>query len=272
MLTGLLPEVPGKVSHGGTPTMATSGELKARADLYRLLSGAFVEEATPQFLAALRQLETLREFAEAGLRFDADFTETPIEALVEQLAIEYATLFLASGGAPAVESVRLFGRFKQEPNFEVMQTYRRSGFVLKPGRHEIFADQIGVELMFVAELLDRSVAALECGDADTARRMDKEIKRFWVQHLGRWVRGYARLLERLAEHSFYREMARLLGGFAAEEIEAMGLAVEDVDQARLTVPKSEIQVEFNPDEPVCNACVGEAITRQGSAQPLHDLR
>jgi hypothetical protein len=86
------------------------------------------------------------------------------------------------------------------------------------------------------------------------------------------VRGYARLIEHLAEHSFYREMARFLCGFAAEEVEAMGLNVEDADQARLVVPKAEIKVEFDPNEPVCNGCVGEAITRQGGVQTLHDLR
>jgi putative dimethyl sulfoxide reductase chaperone len=153
-----------------------------------------------------------------------------------------------------------------------MQTYRRLGFMLTPGRFEVFADQLGVELMFVAELLDRGADALEAGDAAEAKRLEKEIKRFWVQHLGRWVRGYAQLIERTAEHSYFREMARFLRGFAVEEVDAMELRVEDADQARLVVPKAEVKVEFNPDEPVCNGCVSEAINQQGGAQTLHDLR
>lgn len=276
MLKELLLETPKKVSHGGTPPLVPTelaiDDLRARADVYRLLSGAFVEEPSAAFLDALRQPESLRQLAEAGLAFDADFTDTPMADLVEQLAIEYTTLFANSGGFPPVESVRLFGRFKQEPNFETMQTYRRLGFMLTPGRFEVFADQLGVELMFVAELLERSADALEVGDAAEAKRLEKEIKRFWVQHLGRWVRGYAQLIERSAEHSFYREMARFLRGFAVEEVEAMELRVEDADQARLVVPKAEVKVEFNPDEPVCNGCVSEAISQQGGAQTLHDLR
>jgi TorA maturation chaperone TorD len=276
MLNELLIDPP-KVSRGDTPpalpTELLVDELNARADVYRLLAGVFVEEPSAEFLDALRAPAMLQQLAEAGLHFDGDFTETSIDTLVEQLAIEYTTLFANSGGFPPVESVRLFGRFKQEPNFETMQTYRRFGFVLRPGRFEVFADQIGVELMFVAELLDRSAAALASGDAADAKRLEKEIKRFWVQHLGRWARGYAQLIERTAEHSFYREMARFLAGFAAEEIEAMELRVEDADQARLVVPKAEVKVEFNPDEPVCNGCVSEAINQQGGAQQtLHDLR
>jgi TorA maturation chaperone TorD len=283
MLKELMLDVP-KVARGvtgGNPRGSTApvvalasavAELKARADIYRLLAGVFVEEPAPVFLDALRQPDTLWQLADAGLHFEGDFTDTPLDALVDHLAIEYTTLFVASGGVPPVESVRLYGRFKQEPNFETMQTYRRLGFVLQPGRHEVFSDQLGVELMFVAELLDRSAVALKGGDTDAARRIEKEIKRFWVQHLGRWVRGYARLIVRLAEHSFYREMARFLAGFAAEELEALELNIEDVDQARLVVPKVDMKVEFDPNEPVCNGCVGEAINQKGGAQTLHDLR
>jgi putative dimethyl sulfoxide reductase chaperone len=275
MLNELMLDAP-KVSRGGTaPVVARASavaELKARAEVYRLLAGAFVEEASPEFLDALRQPEMLRPLADAGLHFDGDFTDVPLDVLEDQLAVEYATLFVASGGVPPVESVRLYGRFKQESEFETMQTYRRLGFVLQPGRHKVFSDQLGIELMFVAELLDRSAVALEGGDDNAARRIEKEIKRFWVQHLGRWVRGYARLIVRLAEHSFYREMARFLGGFAVEELEALELNVEDVDQARLVVPKVDVKVEFDPNEPVCNGCVGEAINQKDGAQTLHDLR
>ena len=132
--------------------------------------------------------------------------------------------------------------------------------------------------MFVAEMLERCAAALEAGDTAKFRGVDKEIKRFWTQHPGRWVRGYCRLIERTAEHSFYREMARFLGGFADEEIEHMGLRIEDADQGRAVVPKSEVKVEFNPNEPVCNGCVGETLAAQSASGthsnvlPLHDLR
>jgi TorA maturation chaperone TorD len=254
----------------------TAADCRARAEVYHLLSGVFVEEPGREFIDALRTPEALAELATAGLRFDADFLTAPIDSLLEALAIEYTTQFACSGGFPPVESVRLTGRYKQQPNFETMQTYKRLGFALRPGRFEVFADQLGVELMFIAELLERGARVLEAGDAIAHRRLEKEIKRFWTQHLGRWVRGYSRLIERTAEHSFYREMARFLGGFAAEEIEAMGLRIEDADQARLEVPKDEIRVEFNPNEPVCNGCITDALSTTLSApdnvRRLEELR
>lgn len=277
MLKHLLAEDEEKVGIGETAAMfATPAEraqeCRARAGVYRLLSGAFVEEVAAGFVNALRTPDTLAQLAEAGLRFDADFLESPVDELVEELAVEYATLFASSGGFPPIESVRLHGGYQQQPAFAAMQTYRRHGFALHPGRHAVFPDQLGVELLFVAELLERASEALDHGDEAAARRLDKEIKRFWVQHLGRWVRGYARLVERAARHSFYREMARFLAGFAEEEIAAMGIVVADADQGKPVAPKVEVKVEFDPKEPVCNACDVAAAGRRESVQPLHDLR
>lgn len=254
-------------------------ECRARSKLYRLLGGVFVEEPGAGFLAAIRGEASLRSLADAGIAFDADFLESDETALAEALACEYTTLFASSGGFPPFESVRLTGRYKQEPCFQTEQVYRAMGFTLGKGRFEIFSDHLGVELMFVAELLERSAVALESDDLPGYKRLEKEIKRFWTLHLGRWVRGYCRLIERAAQHSFYREMARFLGGFADEEIVAMNLKrLEDLDQGRAVVPKSEIKVEFNPDEPVCGGCApgrpegGAAGARIGAIQPLHDLR
>ena len=255
-------------------------ECRARADLYHILAGVFVEEPSEEFLAALRAPGLLQSLRDAGIVFDADFLEADLPALSDALACEYATLFASSGGFPPIESVRLTGRFKQDPHFQLAQLYKRMGFEQVKGRFDVFPDQLGIELMFVAELLQRGAEALEHEDMAAYKSLDKEIKRFWALHLGRWVRGYSQLIERAASHSFYREMARFLGGFADEEIVAMGLNhLDDLDQGRLEVPKSEIKLEFNPDEPVCGECpsgppdhgAGVGRARVIPITPLQDL-
>ena len=259
MLSGLAIEEP----HQAAPVELelSLDELRAqcaaRAGVYRLLSGAFVEEPSAAFLAALRDPAALASLAEAGVNFDADFTDTELDTLVDQLACEFTTMFAASGGFPPVESVRLTGRYQQDPYFAVKEEYRRAGFELQKGRFHVFHDQLGVELMFIAEMLERCAAALDRGDVPAFRRLERDIKRFWSLHPGRWVRGYASLVERATEHSFYREMAKLLGAFAAAEIALLRLRVEDLDHGKEVVPKSEVKVLFNPDEPVCNACGGD---------------
>ena len=233
---------------------AVGQQFRARAAFYRLLAGAFLEEPGRDYLTALRSPQALDELAELGVRFDADFTDTDLDTLAEELACEYTTLFNAPGGCPPVELARISGRMQQESFHRVRAIYMQAGFKLQQGRFSLFEDQLGVELSFVAAMLDRLAAATEGGDLATAKRVEKEIKRFWAMHLGLWVRGYATLLERVTVHSFYREVARLLGAFATEELELLGIHVDDVDGGKDVVPKAEIPLEFNPDEPVCGAC------------------
>jgi TorA maturation chaperone TorD len=236
----------------------TPDQMRARATFYGLLAGAFIEEPGTGYLAALREPAVIADLASLGIRFDADFTGADLGELVETLACEYTTLFTSPGGCPPMESARLTGRLQQEPFHAVQSFYRRRGFELENRRFAQFEDQLGVELSFVAALLERQAAAVEAGDASAAKDLDKDIKRFWALHLGRWVRGYATLLERVTVHSFYREMARLLRDFAGEELALLGVRVDDLDGGRESVPKNEIALMFNPEDPVCGACDSQA--------------
>jgi putative dimethyl sulfoxide reductase chaperone len=229
-------------------------ECKARANIYRLLSGVFLEEPSADYLKAMRTADVLGSLRAMGAAFGADFTDVPLAQLQETLACEYAVLFLVAGGCPAVESVRMTGRYQQQPFFEVRDFYAKHGFAVSEGRHRVFEDQLGVELLFLAEMLERAAAKLESGDKDAYTQKTKEIKRFWALHPGKWARGYATLLQRASEHSFYRQMGKLLGNFAEWELNLLGVNVDDLDGGKLKVPKAEIEYEFDPDEPVCDAC------------------
>lgn len=247
-------------------------ECLARARIYRVLAGVFVEEPSAEFLMSMSDSAWLQSLERVGITFGPDFFDTELATLVNVLACEYATLFASSGGFPPVESVRLTGRFKQEPNYQIAALYKRLGFEQVKGRFDVFADQLGMELMFVAEMLERCAVALADDDLAAYKNLDKEIKRFWSLHLGRWVRGYSGLIARAANHSFFRAMALLLNGFATEEIAAMGLSrLDDLDQGQLVIPKSEIKLEFNPDEPVCGECpsgLAERMEAPGKARVI----
>lgn len=229
-------------------------ECKARANVYRLLAGAFLEEASVEYLNALRSPEVMATLTQLGVAFDADFTATPVAELQDKLSAEYAILFVVAGGCPPVESVRMLGRYQQQPFFEVRDIYRKAGFEATGARFKVFEDQLGVELSFIAEMLDRSALALSTADNDGYVQITKEIKRFWALHLGKWVRGYTILVARATDYSFYREMAKLLGRFAQWELDLLGVNVDDLDGGKLKVPKAEIEYEFDPEEPVCNSC------------------
>lgn len=241
-------------SPAARPDETGAAECRARAQLFRLLAGAFAEEPGIAYLRALRQPEALAALAEAGVRFASDFLQPSLEVLADELACEFATLLAAPGGCPPVESARLAGRFQQQPYHEVKEAYRAAGFAVGGGRFQVFDDALGVELLFVAVLLERIADAQDAQDIAGRVQAEKALKRFWSQHLGRWVRGYAGLVVRASEHSFYRAMAGMLRELAEDELQRLGLRVDDLDGGRETVPKSEVDVLVNADEPVCGAC------------------
>lgn len=213
--------------------------LHGRASWYRLLAGVFAEEPQAAFIRELRSEVCLASLAELGVNFGDDFLAVPEEALLEELAAEYTMLFVAPGGFPPMESVRLQGGLQQSAINEARDAYAAEGFVMQSGRFAAFDDHLAVEMQFVAALLQRQAEELESDNADELQRLEKSIKRFWSKHLGRWVRGYAGLVEEAAAHSFYREMARLLDAFAAAELEMMGLEIPDLDGGRWRAPKPE---------------------------------
>ena len=229
-------------------------ECNARANIYRLLAGIFLEEPSADYLNAIRSKDVTSSLRAMGAVFSSDVTDVPLDQLEETLACEYAELFIVTGGCPPVESIRLTGRFQQQPYFEVRDFYKKNGFKVVAGRFAVFDDQLGVELTFMAEMLERAAMLLKAGDMKSYTLLVKEIKRFWALHLGKWVRGYAALLVSASEHSFYRQMGKLLGNFADWELDLLNVKVDDLDGGKLKVPKAEIEYDFDPEEPVCNAC------------------
>lgn len=213
--------------------------LRARAGWYRLLAGVFAEEPRGEFLDALRGEAALAALDALGVHLGPDFARADREQIADILGCEYTMLFVAPGGFPPVESVRLQGGFRQGANSAVRAFYRAEGFAVQGGRFRVFEDHLSVELGFVAALLERQAAALEGGDAKGAQTAEKTIKRFWVQHLGRWVRGFASVVVRAAEQPFYREMGRLLGAFAESELDLLRLSVDDADGGAWRAPKPE---------------------------------
>ncbi|MCW8827950.1 MAG: molecular chaperone TorD family protein [Gammaproteobacteria bacterium] len=221
----------------------TIDELKSRAHWYRLLAGVFAEEPQAPFLRELRSQACIESLAEVGVSFGEDFLATDEEMLLDDLAAEYTMLFVAPGGFPPVESVRLQGGYRQSASSEVRDAYTAEGFSVQSGRFAIFDDHLAAQMQFVAALLERQAEALAAAEEQEARRLEKTVKRFWIKHLGRWCRGYAQLVEEAAEHSFYREMARLLDAFVTAELDIMGLDVADEDGGKLRAPKPKAVTE-----------------------------
>ena len=85
------------------------------------------------------------------------------------------------------------------------QQYRQFGTAAAPGSE----DHIAVELEFMAYLCARESAAWGAGTSETARQYRRQQHNFLDDHLGRWLPGFCRQLDRQTGQSFYICFARL---------------------------------------------------------------
>lgn len=189
---------------------------KGRSYVYHLLALLYLQEITAETLTILRNKEVIDMLAGLGMDVSHLSQDVPQERLLNDLAEEYAALFVVSGGIPPYESARLKGLLCQEPASEVEEFYRRCGLVIKED-HRILPDHLGIELEFMGYLTDKESRAWMDGDEKEALKWRSLQKEFFGKHINNWVFDFLKDLERLTFHPFYREMARLTQGFLETE-------------------------------------------------------
>jgi putative dimethyl sulfoxide reductase chaperone len=194
---------------------------ESRCRVYRLFSSLLMKEVDPGMLAALKgdgMAEALGELA-PGIKDILDSDEP--EKQQDDLAEEYAALFIVPGGIPPYESVRLHGLMNQKPAWEVEEFYRRCGLVVKEGCR-ILPDHLGMELEFMGYLAEKEGDAQQCRDEREFAKWSGFQKEFFQGHIDPWAFDFLRDLQRLAFHPFYKGLASLIVQFLDTEKEYFG--------------------------------------------------
>ena len=214
----------------------TSNEaLKAnitRELMYVFLSRAFKVEVDERFLETMATIEpTIKLLSESygdkeldeGNRLLHEFIEhvkrlkgQDRKALLTDLAVEYASLFLGVGINPVhlVESVYL-GKdhlLFEESYHQVLEAYRSLGFEKEKGFTEP-DDHVAVEFEFMANLCRWTTKTLEKGDLGNAVAYLNLQKEFLTDHIMKWVPDLCHKLKSGATSDLYKAMAYLTNGF-----------------------------------------------------------
>jgi len=144
------------------------------------------------------------------------------EELMQELARNFASLFLIGKGAiPTSSSFYLSpDRLrKQEPYFQVLDTYQKTGFV-KPEKFKEDEDHIAMELLFMAVLSNLIGKSLESGEIEKASGYLIEQQTFLENHMLSWIPIFCERLIGIAEdREFYKSIAMLTAGFLAMDAE-----------------------------------------------------
>ena len=168
-------------------------EAKKIGAVYKLLSRVFIREVDAPFLRQLRTGCFCESLKGVGIDFGDEFQHQNEEALLEELAVEYARLFIVPGKAiPPYESVWCEERFMGNSTQAVKDFYRRCG--IKISDETLMPDHIGLELELMGYLIENK---------------NELAGEFMKEHLGKWAPQFFSLIEKEASHPFYKEMAKL---------------------------------------------------------------
>ena len=154
-----------------------------------------------------------------------NYLSQPEEQLLDELAVEYARLFLGPGKHISPhESVHhqknngQWGQLWGESTVAVKKFIESSGLHYNSD-YSGLPDHISVELEFMQQVTLREEQAWAEEDKDTVSRCLKNEKKFIEEHLARWVPIFCEKVIQEAELSFYREMAALTKNFIEFEKE-----------------------------------------------------
>ncbi len=196
-----------------------------RSNIYGLLAAIYRREMTSDLLKQIKDPRFLRVLSNLGIELNNGFFQKPEQELLEDLAVEYARLFLGPGKHISPhESVHhqrddaQGGQLWGQSTVEVKKFIESSSLTFKSD-YTGLPDHISVELEFMQQVTLREEQAWAEQDKDTALSCLKNEKKFIEEHLARWVPIFCEKVINEAELLFYREMAALTKNFIEFEKE-----------------------------------------------------
>ncbi len=190
-----------------------------RSRVYGLLAALYRREVNAELLALLKEPRLAGLLGELGIGWERVLSDQPAEAILEDLATEYARLFLGPGKHISPhESVQRTdgeggnGQLWGEATVEVKRLIEGVGLRYDEGYNGL-PDHISVELEFMEALTRREEEAWAEGDEKTAASCRELQRKFLADHVLRWVPRFCEKVREAATNMFYRDLANMTERF-----------------------------------------------------------
>ena len=202
---------------------------RMRSNIYGFLSSMFREEISAERLQQIKGPAIKEVLSEMGLQYDI-FSQKDQDELLEDLAVEYARLFLGPdkhiSPHEAVHHQRDDGDWGTHwggSTVDVKKFIETTGLEYKQ-EYSGMPDHISVELDFMKEAAGREAQAIEEKDWEGALYCQKMEKKFICGHLIKWIPTFCDKIVSQAEISFYGDLADVTKDFIT-------LESEEIDQS-----------------------------------------
>ena len=211
--------------------MAEKEMALARADVYRLLSSAFVYPGKEE-MASLQEFAADVEDSISLLPYDIKeeyqaFSSDIAKADAEGLRPEYTELFLTRMFCPPTETVYGKNSFNT-PNIlgDISGYYKAFGFTLSDKAEVPSHDHLAVELEFMSFLELKIAYALEQKNEENLDICLKAKKGFLAEHIGRWAYVFGQNLVTRSNDDYFKSFGHLVSKFFDAELEFYSIKVD----------------------------------------------
>ena len=208
---------------------------KARGDIYKFLSAAFLEPPSRALVTALSSnglLEALENIFGHAAVDDLRLSVSQIQSDYESLDQEFQDLFMVPLGryVTPYEAVyrderevgddRVQGLLMGPSTLAVKQLYREAGAAVSEDFKDL-PDHVGLELACMGFLCEAEAQAWVKEDLDSVRRMRDFQKKLLHEHLLLWVPALCGRIRERAPGPYYRGIAGLTEAHLAREADAL---------------------------------------------------
>lgn len=198
-------------------------ELKEEIPLYNLLRQLFLKEPTKEIILALSDISLDEsEEIEAGLKLMASAVKKNrdrLEVWIEELAIEYARLFIGPKNPPAIPYASFYlsesSSLITDETIEVRKKYLEAGIAVKD-LYSIPDDHIGIELEFVYYLTQEIIEHFEKGEREESSRLFELRRDFLSDHMALWAPFFIDKVLESTQENFYKGAALILRGIVED--------------------------------------------------------
>lgn len=196
-------------------------ELKEELHLYNLLRQLFLKEPTRELINDISKIEPTDEINDDinyGLKLMIDSTRkngNRLNEWAEELAIEYARLFISPQSPPAVPYASFYlsesHSLMTDETIDVRRQYLEAGMAVKE-LYSIPDDHIGIELEFVYYLTQKIIEHFERQQREEASRLFEIRSNFLREHMALWVPFFVDKVLGSAQEDFYKGAVHILRG------------------------------------------------------------
>jgi TorA maturation chaperone TorD len=190
----------------------------------------FREEITAERIRQINDPAIKEVLSEMGIQYEI-FSQKDQDQLLEDLAVEYARLFLGPdkhiSPHEAVHHQRDDGDWGTHwgaSTVDVKKFIESTGLEYKQ-EYSGMPDHISVELDFMKEAAGREAQAIEEKDWEGALYCQKMEKKFICDHLIKWIPAFCDKIITQAEISFYGDLADVTKKFIALESEEIDVSI-----------------------------------------------